>query len=215
MSSSIGRYVRRHHVGLIAVFLALGGGVAVAATQPGADGDIDACFKKKSGQLFVQKKAKCKKGTKAISWSQIGPQGDPGPRGLTGAAGSARAYGRVASDGTLTRASANVSISHPAAGVYCISVTGISSASASVVAGLDYNDAGIQFGTTQFRQTNDVDPDPVGPNGSSVPFVAWDSIPNVCAAGQFEVRTFEQKIDTSLNQIKTQADNKAFAFLVP
>jgi hypothetical protein len=214
VSSSIGRYLRRNHLGIVAVFIALGGG-AYAASQPGADGDIDACFKKKSGALYVQKKAKCKKGTKAIAWAQQGPQGEPGPAGPAGADGSARAYGRVAADGTLTGSSGNVSISHPQNGVYCIGVDDVNASQASMVTTVDYNGANQQQGTATFNATDNVADDPVSPSGSNVKFAQWDSIPNLCAAGQFEVRVLEQRLDAFTNTFETNAVDATFAFLVP
>jgi hypothetical protein len=210
VSSSIGRYLRHHHLGLIAVFIALGGG-AYAATQPGADGDIDACIKKKSGALLIQKKAKCKKGTKPIAWAQEGPQGPQGATGPAGAAGTARAYGRVAIDGTLTDASSNATASRVQTGVFCINVSGVNVANSVLNVTVDYNNAGQQFGTTQF----DAGADPMLPSGSNAKFANWDSIPNYCPAGQFEVRTFEQRMDPFANQFQTNSADASFSFVVP
>lgn len=209
--SSILAYVRRHHIGLLAVFIALGGG-AYAASQPGPDGDIDACFKKKSGQLFIQKKKKCKKGTRSIAWAQAGPQGAQGPAGPSG---SARAYGRVNADGTLTNATGNVSVSRPQLGVYCLSVSGVNPSGAALVATVEYNGAGQQFGDAQFYSANASAADPVGLNGSNAKFANWDSIPNYCPAGQFEVRTFEQRMDPFENRFRTSLADASFSFAVP
>ena len=128
-------YLRRHHLGLVAIFIALSD-TAVAAFDPvGSDGDIDACVDKKTKQLTLAKQ-NCKKGTKAVSWSATGPagpagatgpQGETGPQGATGAAGTARGYGLVQPSGFLSN-SRNATVSHPATGVYCVAVTGASPA---------------------------------------------------------------------------------------
>jgi hypothetical protein len=212
MPGSIARYLRRHHLGLVAIFIALCGGAFAAASQPGADGDIDACFSKRSGQLYVLKKTKCGKGRKAISWAQLGPQGPRGPQGLPG---TARAYGRVASDGTLTAKSANVSVTHPQTGVYCVAAAGISSADRPLFVAVDYQGATTQFGSSTFQATDQVTDDPVSPSGSVAGFAMWDSIVNFCPAGQFEVRTFEQRLDAFDNTFETAAANESFAFAIP
>jgi hypothetical protein len=64
---------------------ALIGGVAFAATDPiGADGDVDACYKKRGGQLSLKVKKRCPRGTKSVSWAEVGPRG---PQGADGAPG--------------------------------------------------------------------------------------------------------------------------------
>ncbi len=72
------------------LFLVFAGGGAYAALEPvGSDGDINACFERKSGDLNLQKGRKCGKGTKPVSWAQVGPQGVPGVQGERGSAGPA------------------------------------------------------------------------------------------------------------------------------
>lgn len=126
-------------VAFIALFIAATG-FSIAATRP--SGVIHACYKTRSGALFVVKGSKCPKGTKSLSWNQRGPAGSTGLKGAAGArgatgatggagakgeAGTAVAYARVAVDGTLEpgdsgRQNKNVvqvDVQHPAAGVYC------------------------------------------------------------------------------------------------
>ena len=56
MIRSIGTGIRRQWMGALALFLVVAGGGAYAAFDPvGPDGDIDACYAKKSGDLDVRK----------------------------------------------------------------------------------------------------------------------------------------------------------------
>ena len=94
-------HVRRHLIGYLALFVALGG--TSYAQLASSDGTFRGCVKTKNGQLRVVKaKAKCKRGEKAISWNQkgvagapgvAGPQGAPGPQGPPGAQGPAGEQG--------------------------------------------------------------------------------------------------------------------------
>lgn len=77
----ITRYIRQHHIGLIALFIAMTG-TAYAGTQVGSH--------RADPQANSAKKKKHKRG----------PAGPQGPKGDTGAAGSARAYALV-QDGQL------------------------------------------------------------------------------------------------------------------
>jgi hypothetical protein len=76
-------------MGLLAIFLLLGGTAFAAASFVGSDKTIRGCVSKK-GQLTVLKPPakKCAKGLTAISWNQTGPAGSIGPAGSTGPAGS-------------------------------------------------------------------------------------------------------------------------------
>jgi hypothetical protein len=69
---------------------ALIGGIAGAAI-PGAGGVINGCYDVKTGQLRVYDSERatkgCSKAESAISWSQRGPQGDPGAAGAQGPPG--------------------------------------------------------------------------------------------------------------------------------
>ncbi len=93
------RQLRNQWAGLLALFLVLTGAGAYAAFDPiGGDGDVDACFQKKSGDLDLLKGKKCGKGEKTVAWSQTGPQGPAGTQGPQGEAGAAGTAGRSALD---------------------------------------------------------------------------------------------------------------------
>jgi hypothetical protein len=81
-------YVRRHHVGLLALFVALGG-TSFAATQiPGSDGVIHACYQTSSGTLrVVAAGKKCGRSARALAFNQLGRQGPAGAKGAQGSAG--------------------------------------------------------------------------------------------------------------------------------
>jgi hypothetical protein len=128
-------------VAFVALFIAATG-FAVGAI-PSRNGVIHACYKTRSGALFVVKASKCPKGAKSLSWNQRGPTGSTGQKGATGSkggsgaqgvqgakgdAGTAVAYARVALDGTLEpgdsgRQNKNViavDVQHAAGtGIYC------------------------------------------------------------------------------------------------
>ena len=90
----IGGLVRSQWIGILALFLVLAGGGAFAAFDPiGNDGDVDACFEKKSGDLDLLKGKKCGKGEKTVSWAAEGPQGLQGAAGPPGEAGPPGAPG--------------------------------------------------------------------------------------------------------------------------
>ena len=72
----------------IALVGVVGAGAFATAEVINKDGEIQACYSKKSGALKVMKGKKCKKGTKKIVWAQEGPQGPEGPGGQAGADGT-------------------------------------------------------------------------------------------------------------------------------
>jgi hypothetical protein len=89
MLASLYSHLRNQWIGTLALFAVLAGGGAYAAFDPvGGDGDIDACFHKKSGDLDIRKGKKCGKREKRVSWGQIGPRGAPGPQGEPGTPGA-------------------------------------------------------------------------------------------------------------------------------
>jgi hypothetical protein len=82
------RYVARHHLALLALFVALAGTSYAAFDPVGGDGDIDACFERKSGDLDLLKGNRCSSGERRVTWSQGGPQGPAGPQGEPGPEGA-------------------------------------------------------------------------------------------------------------------------------
>ena len=70
-------HFRGQAVGYIALFFALGGGYAIAATNSKT---IHGCVVKKSGELLV--KSRCGRGQQRLVWNQQGPAG-PSALGLS------------------------------------------------------------------------------------------------------------------------------------
>jgi Collagen triple helix repeat (20 copies) len=132
-----------------------------------------------------------------------GPQGIPGKEGATGkegttgkegVPGSARSFGAVLANGTLNSnvSSKNVaSTSNPTTGVFCIKPSpssGITTSNSIVIATVDAESS----------------------NGSEV---TVRSEPKNCAAGEFEVDTFDAKVSGS--SIFDEYSNQGFSFLIP
>jgi collagen triple helix repeat protein len=69
--------------------VAIAGGVTYAVAQIGDGGVINGCYKSQNGQLRLIDPAtdSCHPSETAISWSQTGPQGPPGPQGPQGVPG--------------------------------------------------------------------------------------------------------------------------------
>ena len=82
-------------------------------------------------------------GAQGLAGAQ-GAKGDPGPigpqglAGLQGPAGTARGYGLVAPDGTLSR-SKNSTVTKIDTGRYCVKVAGVDPSAAGLVASLDFD----------------------------------------------------------------------------
>jgi hypothetical protein len=68
------------------------------AAIPGADGVINGCYNKTTGNLrVVDSGSPCTNAESALSWNQAGTQGQPGPQGPQGPSGSSHAYRAVGS----------------------------------------------------------------------------------------------------------------------
>jgi hypothetical protein len=135
-----------------------------------------------------------------------GIQGAQGTQGTQGVPGTARAYGRVAGDGTLTRSKNITSVSHPATGVYCLAPTaGIDPAQTGLIATPDYSaDATVIGGT----------------NGNQA-IVEWRSGPSACAAGQMQVMTGLRTVSTTgssdgdVRTVNNAYADQGFFFVIP
>jgi hypothetical protein len=78
-------YARGNAIAIAALFLALSGGYAIAATT--AAKTITACASKQTGELFLSTHGRCAKNERKVAWNQQGPQGIQGKTGLTGPSG--------------------------------------------------------------------------------------------------------------------------------
>jgi hypothetical protein len=120
---------RGNVLGLIAIFIALGGtAVAARATDNNAG-------------AHSAKKKKVKIGPR-------GPQGQPGPtgpQGQPGPAGSARAYGRSSAGGVITDSKNVIGNATGGTGIYCITLDpSIDASNANVLATPNNNDDSTQ-----------------------------------------------------------------------
>ena len=102
-----------------------------------------------------------------------GAQGPQGVQGIQGPAGTARAYGYIAADGTLTRSKNVVGVTLPYSNVYCIQLAaGIDASQTGLSATPDWAGDSTSFTT----------------NGSQT-IVEWRSDASSCPSGQLEVAT--------------------------
>src|SRR6202012_4426865 len=97
-------YVGRHHIALIALFLALGG-TSYAATDgfSSSTSPLYACVTKHFGTLnLTSRSASCPRGQEKIWWNRAGRpgrRGPAGPRGTKGATGQAGPRGAKGAPG--------------------------------------------------------------------------------------------------------------------
>lgn len=133
--------MKRIIVSLIAVLALVVGTVAYAAI-PDGNGVIHGCYDGRTGVLRVvdtSTSQTCRTNETALDWNQTGPQGPAGPAGAAGpqgetgatgpagpagADGSAKAFARIAPDGTVnpdfSKNVTSANVTHPQTGVYCI-----------------------------------------------------------------------------------------------
>jgi len=165
-------------------------GAAVVIGVGGVAGAATVC-KKRSGVLLFRA-ASCKKKETAVQLADLGvtgPKGDTGTAGADGADGSPggmRAWAHVAANTTTPIAALNVTgVTHPQAGVYCL----------TPAAGIDANQGPAL-----------VSPD--AGQSTSTSLVTWVEFPVFhCPAGTFEVRT-QDLTGTASNAV-------GFVFAVP
>jgi hypothetical protein len=164
-------------VGVI-VGAALSASVTLAASV--GSGTVNACYKAHSGALRLLTHGTCRRGEKAISWSQVGPTGPAGATGSSGATGAGAttavlAYAEVNAGTSPTlmsgRSSGFQSVSlNATTKAYClVPVSGISPATTTAVVAPIYFSA--YAGSSEFAYL-------VSPTDSS------------CPSGDFEALTF-------------------------
>jgi hypothetical protein len=197
----------------VAVFLALGGGAWAAATLP--KDSVGA----KQLQADAVRSGKVKDGSlkaKDFKSGQLprGQRGRTGPTGLTGAKGdsgvpghdgTARAYGRIELDGTLTRSKGIASVSHPTTGNFCITLAaGIDPATTIPIAVPDFNGDATNIGTDA--------------TWSMVEGGSGNSPHLTCPAGTLGVATMKRTITqdgTNVNHITSALTDEPFFIEVP
>jgi hypothetical protein len=133
-----------------------------------------------------------------------GLEGPQGPQGVEGLPGTARAFGRVARSGVLTRSKNATVVQHVSfSGKYCIDIAASIDASSTVlVATADFNDD-----NTSFAGTN-------GDDQTIVEVAADTGAPCATAGGDFLVLTGTQSY-TGGTLNGNNAEDAAFMFVVP
>jgi hypothetical protein len=103
-----GRLTAANGLGVVAVFLALGGGAYAASSSSltGAGGAITSCVGKKGGTLKVTKPGqRCPKGKVKLTFNAAGPIGPAGATGPTGPTGLPVASATTVDGETVTKIS--------------------------------------------------------------------------------------------------------------
>jgi len=157
-------------VALLALFVALGGsGYAATSLHSGHHHAVAGKHKKKKKKPVVVK-VKCATTVRCVGKpGPAGPPGAPGAPGAAGAPGSAIAYGFVQDTGAADPGYLkNATVSNPSAGLFCISVPGVSSATHGLLATLEWS------------------------NSETGARVYWQAAAPDCASGEFEVRTTKE-----------------------
>ena len=181
-------YLRRHHLALLALFLALGG-TSVAATNALLPNNSVGTAQLKKGAVTKKKIApktlkqlKGNKGAQGLPGAQ-GPQGPQGPAGAAGAPGApgapgtARAYALVdrvpslAIDGTYVKGTGWAVVRGTSAptGVYCVTPpAGINPAANPPIVTIEWSNS-LGFDLLAY----------------------WDKGHGNCTAAQYQVRTYD------------------------
>jgi hypothetical protein len=208
MTRAFGRFLRRNTIALLALFLALGGTTYAASTaligknSVASPQVVNGSLQTKDLSKKARKALKGNRGLRGLTGAQgdrgpTGAQGIPGAKGATGAQGvqglpgTAKAYVRAFSDGSLdVPHTKNVtSVAHPSAGTYCINLAaGISTTDTLPVAVTDFSGAGANT-TAQVRRTN-----------------------GDCAANQLEVITYVLSVSGAA-VVATRTDEAFFAVI--
>jgi hypothetical protein len=120
MTKKLTTFLRGHGIAIVALFLALSGGYAIAATTSSTK-TLTACANKKTGELYLHHRGRCKRGQTKISWNERGPAGAAGAAGAPGApAVSVSAI--VSQNGTAAPAQ-GLTVEHTATGTYQVTIT--------------------------------------------------------------------------------------------
>jgi hypothetical protein len=201
MLRGITGYVRRHHIALLALFVALGG-TSVAASNALLPRNSVGTAQLKKGA--VTKKKINKKTVRALRGNRgpRGEQGAQGAQGLQGAQGAqgvpgtARAYGLVNFGGTaVTRSKGVVSVAHPNVGVYCILL-----------------DPSITFSASGAVLSPNYPDDTTG--NFAIAHTEFVSQPVDCPAGNYvDVRTY--RVTANGTNLVNTLSNQGFFFVVP
>jgi hypothetical protein len=184
-------YLRRHHVALLALFLALGGTSYAAFKLP--RNSVGTAQLKKGAVIASKVKAHSLLASDFRSGQlPAGPRGSQGPQGAPGAPGqpgaAVRAYAEVSSGASPSFRSGSgfTKVTTPSAGVYCLTpAAGITPGSSTAVVSAVYASALTTTPQFVFR----------GEDGA-------------CSSGQFEVETF-------INASMTPTYNVSFDIAVP
>jgi hypothetical protein len=195
----------------LSVVLSAGAGWAVAATTT-SGGVIHACASKHGGALRLS--LACNNRERAVAWNVQGVPGKDGANGINGAngtngvngangapgaPGTARAFGLVATNGTLTR-SKNATVTHVAIGTYCITLApGIDAKTTGIIATPNFGDDTTRPGA--------------GPDNSA--HIEFNSTGS-CPGNSLTVQTFEINNANSVgDHYDIELADEAFFFAVP
>jgi hypothetical protein len=132
--------------------------------------------------------------------------GSQSVQGIQGVTGTARAYGFVAVDGTLTRSKNVTGVTNPSAGHFCIALAaGIDASQTALVATPDFTNDSTTMGIGNAKQA----------------IVEWDRIGSNCPAGQLQVETgfrtesLVGSADGDVRQVTNTENDELFFFVVP
>lgn len=110
MGGKAARYLANNALGVLALFVALGG-VSYAATGGFASGgQLKACVSGEGAVRLLKSGKRCRRGQQQIVWNQTGPAGSKGATGATGQTGltgpsgqpSNVMWAQIESDGVIT-----------------------------------------------------------------------------------------------------------------
>jgi len=201
--------------------LAAGGGWAFAATTA-SNGVIHACAAKHGGALRLARR--CKRNERAVSWNvrgipgkngingTNGTNGSPGAngtRGTNGLDGTARAYGLVLADSSVTRSKNVTGVTNPSPGEFCVKLAaGISASTTGAVVTPDFSNDDTSFGVGNGEQA----------------IAEWRSGGEDCGGNSLEVITGTRQVTTApdpqggatfVTDVRNVLGNEPFFIVVP